>query len=222
MPGWLTLASLGIYTRDWLHIDYPDVPPSVGRFEANSFDPETWRPEYPNTAFDNMRADDAFWAARIVSRFSDADIRAIVGKAKYSDPRATDYITAALIERRTRVLKTWLTAVNPLVDFSLSEDGMLTFSNAAVAAGVATPAASYRVRWAAFDNATGSATGATEMTSADARLPAPQQVLAGAQFVQADISSVHPQFSVWNTPVTVHFRRQPAGGWTLVGVTRVK
>jgi hypothetical protein len=220
-PGWLTLASLGLYTRDWLHIDYPDVPPSVGRFEANSFDPETWRPEYPNTAFDNMRADDAFWAARIVSRFSDADIRAIVGKAKYSDPRATDYITATLIERRTRVLKTWLTAVNPLVDFSLSDDGMLTFSNAAVAAGVATPAASYRVRWARFDNTTGSATGATETTSVDARLPGPPQVLAGVQFVQADISSVHPQFSGWNTPVTVHFRRQPAG-WILVGVTRVK
>ena len=65
-PGWLTLATLGLYTRDWLHIDYPDVPPSVGRFEAKSFDPVTWRPEYPNTAFDNMRADDAFWAARIV------------------------------------------------------------------------------------------------------------------------------------------------------------
>ena len=33
-PGWLTLATLGLYTRDWLHIDYPDVPPSVGRFEG--------------------------------------------------------------------------------------------------------------------------------------------------------------------------------------------
>ena len=67
-PGWLTLATLGLYTRDWLHIDYPDVPASVGRFEAQSFDPVTWRPEYPNTAFDNMRPDDAFWAARIVSQ----------------------------------------------------------------------------------------------------------------------------------------------------------
>ena len=91
-PGWLTLATLGLYTRDWLHIDYPDVPASVGRFEAQSFDPVKWRPEYPNTAFDNMRADDAFWAARIVSKFSDADIRAIVAKARYSDPRATEYI----------------------------------------------------------------------------------------------------------------------------------
>ncbi len=83
-PGWLTLATLGIYTRPWMHIKYPEVPPAVGRLESSAFDPELWRPEYPNTAFDNMRPDDAFWAARIVSRFSDGDVRAIVEKAKYS------------------------------------------------------------------------------------------------------------------------------------------
>ena len=218
-PGWLTLATLGLYTRDWLHIDYDDVPPSVGRFEGRSFDPLTWRPEYPNTAFDNMRADDAFWAARIVSKFSDADIRAIVSKARYSDPRATDYMTATLIERRNKVMKTWLTVTNPLVDFALGSDGTLTFTNAAVAAGVATPAAEYQVRWLRFDNSSGSATGAIEATTTGTRAAAPSQVLAGAEFVQVEIGSQHPQFSAWKSPVTVHFRRGPAG-WDLVGVTR--
>ena len=218
-PGWLTLATLGLYTRDWLHIDYPDVPTSVGRFEGRSFDPLAWRPEYPNTAFDNMRADDAFWAARIVAKFSDADIRAIVSKARYSDPRATDYITATLIERRNKVLKTWLTAVNPLVDFALGSDGVLTFTNAAVAAGVATPAAEYQVRWSRFDNSTGSATGAVEATTTGARVASPPQVLADAEFLQVEIASPHPQFSAWKTPVTVHFRRNSAD-WVLVGVTR--
>ena len=218
-PGWLTLATLGLYTRDWLHIDYPDVPPSVGRFEGHSFDPLKWRPEYPNAAFDNMRADDAFWAARIVSRFSDADIRAIVSKARYSDPRATDYMTATLIERRNKVLKTWLTVTNPLVDFALGSDGTLTFTNAAVAAGVATPAAEYQVRWLRFDNSSGSATGAIETTTTGTRAAAPPQVLAGAEFLQVEIASQHPQFSEWSTPVTVHFRRGSAG-WDLVGVRR--
>jgi hypothetical protein len=218
-PGWLTLATFGLYTRDWLHIDYPDVPASVGRFEANSFDPEKWRPEYPNAAFDNMRPDDAFWAARIISKFTDADVRAIVAKARYSDPRATDYITATLVERRNRVLKTWLTAANPLVDFALTSDGQLTFANAAVDAGVATPATSYRVRWARFDNATGATRDAMDVTASEARVTAPAQVLAGAQFVQVEIASVHPQFPSWNIPVTVHFRRD-GGGWTLVGVKR--
>ena len=218
-PGWLTLATLGLYTRDWLHIDYPDVPPSVGRFEGQSFDPLTWFPEYPNTAFDNMRPDDAFWAAHIVAKFTDADIRAIVEKARYSDPRATEYVTTTLIERRKKVLKAWLTGVNPVVDFALGADGALTFTNAAVAAGVATPATEYRVRWSRFDNATGSTTGTSDTTATSTRVSAPSQLLEGAGFVQADISAHHPQFSAWAAPATVHFRREQ-GGWKLVGVTR--
>ncbi len=67
-----------------------------------------------------MRPDDAFWAARIVSRFSDDAIRTIVEKAKYSDPRATNYMVQTLITRRDKVLKHWLTSVNPLIDFVLS------------------------------------------------------------------------------------------------------
>ena len=105
-PGWLTLATLGIYTRPWMHIDYPEVPPAIGRFEADAFEPETWKPEYPNPAFANMRPDDAFWAARIVARFGDDAIRAIVEKARYTDPRATEYMTATLIKRRDKVLET--------------------------------------------------------------------------------------------------------------------
>ena len=48
-PGWLTLATLGLYTRPWMHIDYPEVPPSIGRFEAEAFDPALWKPEYPES-----------------------------------------------------------------------------------------------------------------------------------------------------------------------------
>jgi hypothetical protein len=220
-PGWLTLSTLGLYTRDWLHIDYPNVPSSVGRFESRSFDPVKWRPEYPNAAFDNMRADDAFWAARIVARFSDADIRAIVAKAQYSDPRATNYVAATLIERRNKVLKAWLTGVNPLVDFALGADGSLTFTNAAVAAGVATPPTTYRATWARFDNATGSTGEAIEGAVTGTRAAAPPQVLANAQFVRAEIAAEYPQFSAWSRPVSVYFRRM-RDGWALVGVARLK
>ena len=105
-PGWLTLATLGLYIRPWMTIDYPEAPPSVGRIEAEAFDPLAWKPEYPNPAFENMRPDDAFWAARIVSRFTDEMIRAVVGKARYSDPKATEYMADVIIRRRDKVVAT--------------------------------------------------------------------------------------------------------------------
>ena len=195
------------------------MPPAVGRFEADAFKPEQWKPEYPNPAFENMRADDAFWAARIVSRFDDQTVRAIVEKARYSDPRATDDITATLLRRRDKVLRAWLTPVNPLVDFALSESGGLTLANAAEQAGVATNASSYRVPWAQFDNLTDTASDlGGEVTVSEPKSQAPA-ALAGAGFVRVRVAAIHPQFASWATPVTVYFRRADAG-WLLVGVTR--
>ena len=63
--GFKTPASFGLYRRPWLRVRYPDTPRSVGRFEAESFDPLAWRPEYPNPAFRNLMLDDAYWAATL-------------------------------------------------------------------------------------------------------------------------------------------------------------
>jgi hypothetical protein len=222
-PGWLTLATLGICTRPWMHISYPRVPAAVGRFEADAFQPELWKPEYPNAAFANMRPDDAFWASRIISRFDNASVRAIVEKARYSDPGATEFVTQTLLKRRDKVLKLWLTRINPLVDFALSETGELTFANAAEQAGVSTHADSYRLQWASFDNLTGIATDVGgEVTVGDRRAQAPAAFTVPGptpQFVQVRVAAVHPTFSSWATPVTVHFRRI-ARGWMLVGLDR--
>lgn len=223
-PGWLTLATLGVYTRPWMHFDYPDVPASVGRFEAKAFEPARWRPEYPNPAFDNMRPDDAFWAARIVAKFSDEAIRVIVEKARFSDPRATDYVTGTLIKRRDKVVAYWLTQVNPLVDFALSASGELTFGNAAEQAGVASQESVYRVQWARFDNATGVATNVGDEVSVSGwRAQAPTALVSertAPEFVQVRVAAVHPQYPSWNKPVTVSFRRTEHE-WKLVGLVRL-
>ena len=146
-PALKTLVTFGLFVRPWILVDYPEVAPSVGRFEAEFFDPAEWRPEYPNPAFDLMRPDDAFWAARLVAKFSDEALKAIVAKARYSDPAAADYITRTLIARRDKVLRTWLTGVNPIVEPQLSAAGVLTFENAAVSAGVATAPTGYVLTW---------------------------------------------------------------------------
>jgi hypothetical protein len=219
-PALKTLATFGLYVRPWILVNYWEGAKSVGRFEGDFFDPIAWRPEYPNPAFDNMRADDAFWAARLVGRFSDAAIRAIVGKAQYSEPGAADHITATLIKRRDKVMRSWLTPINPLVDAKLDASGVLTFENAAVAAGVATAKASYTLAWSAFDNATGSTTGRQEETRAtEPRTSAPAAILEGARFVRVAIRTAHPDHPPWDAPVSFTFRRTDTG-WQPVGVDR--
>ena len=76
MPIFKASISLGIWDRPWRHVKYPDYP-AIGRFEGDFFKPEVWRPEYPNPAFERMLPADAFWAVRIINRFSDDMIRAI-------------------------------------------------------------------------------------------------------------------------------------------------
>ena len=220
-PALKTLATLGLYVRPWITVDYWEDAKSVGRFESDFFDPVAWRPEYPNPAFDNMRGDDAFWAARLVARFPDETLRAIVAKARYSEPGAADHIVRTLSARRDKVLRAWLTAVNPLADARLAADGTLTFENAAITARVAAANASYELSWSGFDNTTGSPAGSPIVTrSAEPRAPAPAALLQGAQFVSVVIRTRHPDFPHWNAPVAFTFRRQGAG-WQTVGVERI-
>lgn len=219
-PGWLTLATLGFYIRPWMTIDYPDVPASIGRLEAERFDPLTWRPEYPNPAFENMRPDDAFWAARIVSKFTDPMIRAVVEKARYSDPAATDYMTRTLIRRRDKVVAAFINQVCPVVDATLAADGTLSFGNAAVEAGAATPPTSYTLQWFAFDNTADvrrDVGGPEQVATPGGRAPA--ELLKGVDFAGVSISAVHPDQPTWDSPATFTFRRA-AEGWQLVGVER--
>jgi hypothetical protein len=223
-PGWLTLATLGLYVRPWMTIDYPRVPRSVGRLESERFDPLRWKPEYPNAAFDNMRPDDAFWAARIVSRFSNEAIRAVVEKAAYSDPAATDFMTKTIIARRDKVVAAWINQVCPVVDPTLSADGTLAFGNAAVAVRAATPPERYELTWFRFDNTTDQRTSVGEpmtVTSGSARAP---DTLMSSDFIGVSITAVHAQQPGWATPSTFFFKRGGASGaskgWSLVGVER--
>jgi hypothetical protein len=219
-PAFKTLATLGLYVRPWALVRYPKTARAVGRFEADFFDPLAWKPEYPNPAFDNMQPEDAFWAARLVSMFSDDVIRAVVGKGRYSEAGAPEQATAILIRRRDKVLKTWLTGVNPLVDPRLDANGVLTFGNAAAAARVASPPSSYTLTWSRFDNASGDPIGASEETRASEPMSsAPARVLDSAEFVSVAVRTVHPDYPHWTAPVTFYFRRAP-GGWQAVGLAR--
>jgi len=214
------LATLGLKVPSWEFANYPkDLYPYVGLFEGDAFEPERWKPSYPNRAFANMRPDDAFWAARIVAKFNDEAVEGIVRKAQFREPRAADYVVSVLKKRRDKVVKTWLNAVNPLVDFRLAADGTLTFENAAVAAGVSSAPTGYSITWTRFDNATDTHTaigGETTVSATTARAP---QGLETGQFAAVSVKTLHPDRPQWAEPVRAYFRRE-GGTWRTVGLDR--
>ncbi len=220
--AWKRLVTLGFYLQPWQTVSYVDND-SVGRFEGVVFEPEGWKPRVPTAAFRRARADDNFWAARRVMAFSDDMIRALAETGRYTDPSATKLLADILIQRRDRIGRAYLSAVNPVVNIRLDRDGKLTFENAAVMAGVAKePTQGYILHWATFDNTTGQATAIgkpTATTGRESQAPTAFLSTAGA-FVRVQISAATPEHPSWAVPVEAFFRRS-ADGWTLVGVDRV-
>ena len=219
-PTLITMLTLGLYVRPWIKVDYPDLP-AVGRFESTYYRAENWKPDYPNPAFRKARADDRFWAARIVAALPDGAVAALVRTAEYGDPRVTEYVTKTLFERRAKVLGTWLNATNPIVNVALSRAGELTFENAAERAGVAKPAERYQVQWSRFDNTSGAHHPiGDELTVSTPRAAAPAELTGSSpDYVSARLSAFHPDQPGWAGPVVAYFRRAD-DGWSLVGLER--
>jgi hypothetical protein len=217
---WRRLLSFGFALSPWQTVDYVDYP-SIGKFEGDVFDPRTWRPQTPTTAYLELRDDDAFWAARRVAAFTDDLIRAAVHTGGYSDPMAEKYLADVLIKRRNKITSIYLTAVNPIVAPRLDANGRLTFDNAAVSAGVASGPATYRASWSRFDNATGETQALSETQSPTTTIEAPRGLpTASGSFVTVDISVDSAAHATWKRPIRTYFRRA-GDGWTLVGLERL-
>jgi hypothetical protein len=147
------IATLGLWDQAWIRAKYPKHP-SIGNFESKYFDPEKWKPEYPNSAFSNMTDQDAYWAARIVMGFTEEEIRAIVKTGQFTDPDAEDYMVATLVERRNKIGRAWLTRVSSFDDFQWTPAGRLQFKHLASYYDIARRPEP-QISWFSFDNATG-------------------------------------------------------------------
>src|SRR5262245_1218033 len=109
------LVTFGFGLSPWQTVKYMEYP-SVGKIEGKVFDPRKWKPQTPTTAYMEMRADDAFWAAQRVAAFTDEMIRAAVHVGQFSNPEAEKYLADVVIQRRDTIKRIYLTAVNPIVN----------------------------------------------------------------------------------------------------------
>jgi hypothetical protein len=216
-PALRSALTFGLWDRPWRSVRYPDFP-EVGRFEAEFFDPDFWRPEYPNPAFDRLDPLDAFWAARILQKFSEPAIRAIVAAGEISDPRAETYLADTLIRRRDKILAAYFSRVNPLAEFRLvggPDSPQLAFENLGEAAGLGR-AESYEVQWFRFDNDHERLEPIGEPESREGtRHPVPRD---GAAFLAARIRTRARSHPDWSKAVEVYLRQHP--GLSIVGIER--
>ena len=218
-PSMKAAATLGIWDRPWRGVDY-EMYPAVGRFESKYFEPSKWKPDYPNPAFDKMTPQDALWATRIVMRFSDEMIRAIVATGEIDDPEAEEHVVTTLIERRDKIVRHYLSLINPIDLFAVERgdggESSLSFVNLGVEARLA-EACQYEYGWHRFSNETGEQQplGSAEL-STRSRLRVPED--ATSEFLMVKLSTRCPDQPKWMSEVDVYLRNRPVP--SLVGIER--
>jgi hypothetical protein len=211
------ILGLGFDIPEWRTMDFFESR-SIGRLprDHSNWNPAKWSPHITNAAFRHMRPDDTFWAAQKLAAISDDMIKAAVAEGQFGDPPSEEFLAKAISQRRTRILQTFLPAVNPVVDPAIV-GRQLTFVNAAVGAGVSPDPKGYRASWFTFDNNTGQTTALGTTEGPDSPLPTP--ALPATGFVKIEISAVGGP-EAWTKPVSVYFRKKGAD-WFLVGLERM-
>jgi hypothetical protein len=218
-PTLFQAATFGVYVPKWMRIRHPYIK-GVGTFDAESFDAANWKSNYPNTAFLLMDDDDAFWAAKKVMAFSDADIRAIVETGRYSDPEATAWVTETLIKRRDKIGKAWLSRGLALDNFRVA-DGRLVFVDLAEKYKVSGPR-QVTIRWSEFDNGNNQRS-PIETNGEGASIPARAGQKTG--FLAASIKAAQDgkaaqEGSNTKAPEVTVYLRGAGGVWSVVGIDR--
>src|SRR5581483_9711289 len=179
--GLKQIETLGIHSADWERMHHA-VTPAVGRFTADTFDPDEWKPSYPNPAFDNRTIEDCFWAAKQVMAFTDRQIRTIVKAGAYTEPGAAETISRVLIARRDKIGRYYFSKILPLDRFEV-RDGELRFQDFG-------GRGNYTVVWSTFDNPTAR----TEPIAGQNRFRVPH---SASRYLVAEISDGAHKASVY-------------------------
>lgn len=111
IEDWLTL---GFIERPWDTARFGPSGKVFGYYSVDGFDPEAWRPGYPNPAFGRMSERDGAWMARLISAFHDEHLRRLIQEAKMGDPSLEAELFRLLAGRRDRILERYLTRLSAL------------------------------------------------------------------------------------------------------------
>lgn len=114
---WQTMArmfTLGFYRQGWEGEPFAVIDPSIGWMQVETFDPASWKANWPNEAFVNMTVRDGYWGAKLVGSFTEEQIRSAVDAGELPNEFAADTLTAMLEYRRDRIVEYWYGRVTPV------------------------------------------------------------------------------------------------------------
>jgi hypothetical protein len=117
-------VTLGIPLRPWDRAKRVPGYEQFNYFDVANFEPDAWKNEYANPAFDRATERDDAWMARILAGFSPELVRALAGMGRFERPENTDFLVNVLEGRLQKILERYLTRLSPLGDFHVEGDAL--------------------------------------------------------------------------------------------------
>lgn len=121
---WDTLGrifTLGFHRAGWEGVEGKPLHPSIGWLRGEDFDPEQWKPNWPNAAFKNLTIRDGYWGAKLVGSFTPEQVRAAVAAGGLPDETAAARLAELLLIRRDTIVRLWYGRVSPVEDVAMEE-----------------------------------------------------------------------------------------------------
>ena len=120
-------VTFGVVERPWEKVHFGPAGVTLGYFDDDSqFVADEWHDGFPNPAFSRMTERDAAWMTRIVARFTDEHIDAVVKQGQFTNPIVASEASRILKSRRDKILQRWLTRLSPLSEPRLAEGDATT------------------------------------------------------------------------------------------------
>lgn len=213
-----SFTSIGLIERPWEHRRGVNLR-GVGVFDVEAYDPGAWKPDTPGyVPFLYADVRDKFWGAKLVMRFTRAQLAAAVEAGRYTDPRAAAYVLETLIARQRKTALHWFEQTAPLDRFAIDGD-TLCFEDLTIAHDLAPVATETRYVVRRFDRA------ARPLASAFAFHPGPRGRACMPLRVAPDrdgytIVEITTERRDRAHRVYVHVARDPVGAPRVIGIWR--
>jgi hypothetical protein len=118
----------GATTPQYRRVSPQEDMPDAGWYESDVFTANGFRPMMQNPAFQRMSVRDGYWAAKILSAFTDEHLRVAAEQGQYRDDRTTAFMARTLSERRNKICRYWFDQVAPL-DFFVTRGDILVWQD---------------------------------------------------------------------------------------------